>query len=192
MTGTYKLHNFVTGHYYIGAALDVFGRYTRHLKEVAKGDKPKKWQRAWTKYPELLDLDTWECLVLQEFETMEEAVALEAMLLDQHVGQNLCLNTLKTTEKGGTVTKEARSNMSAVRRGESNPFHGKKHTPETIEKMSAAQSGENNPRGMKGKTHSPEVRAKMKATIAAKRYTKAFFQWLGDLTLVSVSSEPER
>ena len=194
MTGTYKLHNFVTGHYYIGAALDVFDRYTQHLNGVAKGKKPKKWQRAWTKHPELLDLDTWECLVLQEFETLEEAMDLETVLLNKHVGKPLCLNTKRTTGRSHSQPVRQKNseiktgrNLSADHRnaikagqpnqeGARNPFYGKTHT----DAHKANITGAGNP--YYGKTHSPEVRAKMRATHAAKRYTKAFFQWLGDLT----------
>ena len=211
MTGTYKLHNFVTGHYYIGATLDVFDRYTKHLKDIADRRKPKKWQRAWDKHHEMLDLDTWECLALQEFETLEEAVSLETELLAEHVGRSLCLNVYKTTEKQGSATQEARDKISEAnsnpsdetrrrlsesKKGENNYWYGKPglrrgttHTDEARAKMSEAHTGLKHSDETRakisaaktGKKHSPETRAKLKAAHARRR-AKKFFDWLGDLT----------
>ena len=204
MAGTYKLHNFVTGHYYIGAALDVFDRYTRHMNDMSKKRRSKKWLEASSKHPELLDLDTWECFIIQEFETMEEASVFETKLLKEHIGKSLCLNVKKTSGKDGTLTQEARDKLreskknpsdetrrrlSESKKGELNPRYGVTLSDETRAKMSAAATGKKHSDETRakisaaatGRKHSPETRAKLKAAHARRR-AKKFFDWLGDLT----------
>lgn len=79
------------------------------------------------------------------------------------------------------VSRKAYSKvLSEERKGQGNSFYGKKHTPETIEKIkqanartkeirSAKLKGENN--GMFGKKHSPEIRAKISEAFKAN-YTE--------------------
>jgi hypothetical protein len=72
--------------------------------------------------------------------------------------------------------KEYSAYLSLAMKGEGNSFYGKKHTPETIEKIKAANArtkdirsakfmGANNP--MYGKHHSEEIRARISTSTAA-------------------------
>lgn len=59
---------------------------------------------------------------------------------------------------------ETREKISASRRGEKNPFFGRKHSPETLEKMSAAH---------RGRVFSPEHRAKISLASFGRRLSTA-------------------
>lgn len=58
--------------------------------------------------------------------------------------------------KGKTQTEEHRRKNSESHKGKPSPFKGRRHSPETIEKM------KRNHKGMKGRKHSPESIEKMR------------------------------
>lgn len=64
-----------------------------------------------------------------------------------------------------------RQAVSAATKGENNPFYGRKHDPETVErvkkKLRAKFSGKGNP--FYGKTHTPEVKAEASARMRGKK-----------------------
>lgn len=62
--------------------------------------------------------------------------------------------------------------------GKDYPSYGKIYSEETRRKISEALSGQNNPRGMLDKTHSIEIKAKIRKSISAENhfnFGKSFF-----------------
>lgn len=173
----YVLRNDHTQHFYIGATHTPRYRERLHLHDITTGTKPKLWQSMWNDHPQTRNASAWKFIVLGRFQTLEEAVQLESVMLQEHVGRPLCLNYMRTTGKGGCVSQEARDKISASQRGEGNHRHGKTAwnsgmtlSDDYKSKLRAAKIGKNNP--MYGKTHSPETIAKIKATYARKRAEK--------------------
>ncbi|EBD8881020.1 hypothetical protein C9659_15845 [Salmonella enterica] len=104
------------------------------------------------------------------FDTAEEAFECEILLVEaarEKWGRGVCLNI-------------APGGVGGFDGGENHPFYGKKHKPETIEKLRKANSGENNPRygkphPMRGKKVSDETRARMSKAMSGSgnpRYGK--------------------
>jgi group I intron endonuclease len=97
--------------------------------------------------------------IVSEFESREEAVKFESMIIKNNIENPLNRNyhtgnTLAFYGKShSNETKQKVSNtMNGRHVGKDNPFYGKKHTEETIKRISEAQIGT---------THSNETKKKM-------------------------------
>jgi hypothetical protein len=95
--------------------------------------------------------------IVSEFESREEALQFESMIIENNIKNPLNRNyhtgnTLAFYGKSHSIeTKQKVSNtMSGKHVGKNNPFYGKKHTPETLKKISPL-----------GRTHSEETKLKM-------------------------------
>lgn len=79
---------------------------------------------------------------------------------------------LPATNRGQSPSEETRRKLSAslkgIFAGTRNPFFGRKHSPETLERLSKRFSGERNPSFGKRRTMSPEARAKISAAQLGK------------------------
>ena len=159
----YRLQNKVTGHYYLGICYDGDYRLSEHRRDIARGDKPKKWHNAWKKHPELQNPSIWEIVVIEERSTLEEVATLENKLLQNHVGRPMCLNMRRTGTKQGGMTENSRDLIREANKRR----RGMKYANQNSTR-----------RGIKMKKWSPETRAKVSASRAAKRYVKKFFEWL--------------
>jgi len=134
---------------YIGQTSNPGGRLKFHRVDIRLQEKPARWDRALQEFPIAED---WEMTVVAgPFPTKEEAISEEERLqreLGQYQG--------RLWERCGNAYSDE---MKERQSGENNPMYGK-------------------PSPFKGRTQSVEAKAKMRATLSAKRYTRAFFDWL--------------
>lgn len=120
---TYKATNIKTGRFYIGSTHNFERRKREHLK--SKENLP--FQNALRKNTEDFVWEVWE-------DDCDHPI-LEQALLDMWVGKEWCYNINSSaihppSPRGRMDTKETRKKRSEAQKG-------KKHTPETIEKLRA-------------------------------------------------------
>lgn len=145
MRGIYKILNTVNGKFYIGSAVNLQRRKTRHFSELRNGKHNNKHlQAAWNKYGE----PAFTFAVVEEVPADADLLAAENIWLAQVVGRADCYNI------GVTATAPALG-LS----GELSPTWGYKHTQEAKEKI--AVTG-------RGRTVSVETRAKRSAKLKGR------------------------
>lgn len=161
--GIYKIINVVNNKFYVGSAVDLKRRKTRHFSELRTGKhKNRHLQAAWVKYGE----QAFVFVVVEELPDDADLLAAENVWLKEHVGKDYCYNlgvdaTAPMTGMGGELsptwgykhTEEAKVIIAAA-------SIGRKHTPEDIEKIR---------QHLIGKPKSAEVRAKISATLLGER-----------------------
>ena len=158
--GIYKIINVVNNKFYVGSAVDLKRRKTRHFSELRNKKHPNGHrQAAWIKYGE----QAFVFVVVEELPDDADLRAAENVWLKEHVGKDYCYN-LGVDAVAPSLGKS----------GELSPTWGRKRTPEEL----AAQS-------WKGRTHtdeakqlirqhwigkpkSAEVRAKISATLSGE------------------------
>jgi len=94
-----------------------------------------------------------------ELDSKEDFYVSQFGTLDRKKG----LNIRSGGRKGGSLSEETKLilsvknkiSMKGKHRGSENPFYGRKHSEESLQKMRSLQKGENN--GFYGKTHSAET-----------------------------------
>lgn len=160
--GIYKIINVVNNKFYVGSAVDLKRRKTRHFSELRTGKhKNRHLQAAWVKYGE----QAFVFVVVEELPDDADLLAAENVWLKEHVGKDYCYNlgvdaTAPMTGMGGELsptwgykhTEEAKVIIAAA-------SIGRKHTPEDIEKIR---------QHLIGKPKSAEVRAKISATLSGE------------------------
>lgn len=157
-TGVYEIVNTTTGKRYIGSATTFRGRFAVHRHELRRGvHHSEKLQRSWDKHGE----DAFEFRKVLVCEPrhllMYEQIAIDAL--------NPEYNILRIA---GSVLGHRWSEAARARiRGRKATFAGRKHSPETIERMAAARRGKPSP--TKGKARDPKA---VEATAAAHRGKK--------------------
>ena len=175
----YKGTNLKTGEFYFG--------YREANKVPAHLDLGIKYKTSAPKIKERFDEFQWE--IVAEFATGIEAYDHEQLLI------------FESWDIDGLLNKSCFHGKERFRGsflGESNPFHGKKHTPETCKQMSenhADVSGENNP--MYGKPRLDMIgelnvscRPEVKEKIVKSKLGKHFYN-NGTITkLFSPGTEP--
>lgn len=158
--GIYKIINVVNNKFYVGSAVDLKRRKTRHFSELRNGKHNNRHlQAAWQKYGE----HAFVFVVVEELAVDVDLLAAENVWLKEHVGKAYCYNL-------GT---DATAPMLGVS-GEASPTWGRKRTPEEL----AAQNwtGKKHTTEAKaairqhllGKPKSAEVRAKIRATLSGE------------------------
>lgn len=159
ISGIYKILNIVTGDFYIGSAMNIRSRISKH-KSMLKNKQHVNpiLQNAWNKYGpdaftiEILEETTKEqnLLVEQKYLDMLKpkyniALSATSPMLGRKQTSEWCKNHSKL------MTGRKRPDQSITFLGEKNPFYGKKHKAETIQKMreklinGKTSAGENNP-----------------------------------------------
>jgi len=130
---------------------------------IGKGQK----DRAYRKYKGEVNSpqDKSRIIILKQNLTEEEAFKHEIYMIAVFGRKDLGTGILRNKTNGGDGisgfrhSKKSKNEMSKKRKGENNPFYGKKHLPETIIRLSQ------NKKGMVsvflGKTHSQEARDKI-------------------------------
>jgi group I intron endonuclease len=160
--GIYKIINVINNKFYVGSAVDLKRRKTRHFSELRTGKHNNRHlQAAWVKYGE----QSFVFVVVEELPDDVDLLAAENVWLKEHVGKDYCYNlgvdaTAPMTGFGGELsptwgykhTEEAKIVIAAA-------STGRKHTPEDIEKIR---------RHLIGKPKSAEVRAKISATLSGE------------------------
>jgi group I intron endonuclease len=160
--GIYKIINVVNNKFYVGSAVDLKRRKTRHFSELRTGKHNNRHlQAAWQKYGE----QSFVFVVVEELSPDADLLAAENVWLKAHVGQPYCYN----------LGVDATAPMLGVG-GEASPTWGYKHTPESLARIGKAskarvQSDEEKAKRratMRGKPQPTEVRAKISATLSGE------------------------
>ena len=182
-SGIYCIRHVKTGKCYVGQSVDIAKRFREHRGSIKSNDYVV---RAINKYG--VSAFAFEILELCDKSMLDYREMFWIATLGTKIpnGYNL-------TDGGGgtgrTLTPDERQKISERMRGtnnpmygltgEKNPFFGKKHTPETRQKMSAIQkqiAAQPNMRQkrselQKGKTPSTEARAKMSRAQKGRKHT---------------------
>ena len=148
----YKITNKINGKFYIGSAIDFIKRKKEHIYWLKKNNHHNKYlQNSWNKYGEA----NFKFELIDEIQSSKkELLLLEQAWLNIYIpyDKNIIYNINKTTSSPflGKNHKESSKQLLREKRfGDKNPFYGKKHTKEVLEKMSVShvnkQVGENNP-----------------------------------------------
>lgn len=141
--GIYKIINVVNNKFYVGSAVDLKRRKTRHFSELRTGKHNNRHlQAAWVKYGE----QAFVFVVVEELPDDADLLAAENVWLKEHVGKDYCYNL-------GVDATAPTLGMS----GELSPTWGRKRTPEELK----AQN-------WKGKKHTPESKVKIREFLLGK------------------------
>lgn len=158
--GIYKIINVVNNKFYVGSAVDLKRRKTRHFSELRTGKHNNKYlQAAWAKYGE----QAFVFVVVEELPDDADLLAAENVWLKEHVGKDYCYNL-------GVDATAPTLGMS----GELSPTWGRKRTPEELAAQSwagkkhTAESKAKIREHLIGKPKSAEVRAKISAALSGE------------------------
>lgn len=139
LSGIYKIENLVNGKFYIGQAVDLNRRKSRHFYLLKKGNHYNSYlQNAFIKYGK----ENFEFKIILYCE-IEKLTYYEQKLVDLYSPEyNMC-NECVDSKLGVSHSEETRMKMSVSRRGDKNPNFGKKTSQEIKDKMSKSNSGIN-------------------------------------------------
>ena len=154
--------NIVNNKFYVGSAVNLNRRKTRHFSELRNGKHPNKHlQAAWLKYGE----KSFIFVVVEELKEGDDLLETENKWLKLHVGKDYCYNL-------GVDATAPTLGWS----GEKSPTWGYKHSPEARAKIGASsrvrvQSEEEKAKrsaSMKGRILPTEVREKISRSLSGK------------------------
>lgn len=160
--GIYKIINVINNKFYVGSAVDLKRRKTRHFSELRNNKHPNgHLQNAWIKYGE----QAFVFVVVEELPEDADLLAAENVWLKEHVGKDYCYNL-------GVDATAPTLGMS----GELSPTWGYKHTEEAKAIIAAASKGraqdeetiKRKTAHLIGKPKSAEIRAKISATVSGE------------------------
>jgi len=158
--GIYKIINVINNKFYVGSAVDLRRRKTRHFSELRTGKHNNRHlQAAWIKYGE----QAFVFVVVEEFPDDADLLAAENIWLKEHVGKDYCYNlgvdaTAPMTGFGGELSPTWGRKRTTEELAAQN-WKGKKHNQESKDKIRAY---------LIGKPKSAEVRAKISATLSGE------------------------
>ena len=160
--GIYKIINITNNKFYVGSAVDLKRRKSRHFSELRNGKHNNKHlQAAWVKYGE----QSFIFVVVEELDKEADLLAAENVWLKEHVGKDYCYNI------GVNATAPALG-MS----GELSPTWGYKHTGESLRRIAETSMGRKRSEEsihktivhLIGKPRSAEVRAKISTALTGE------------------------
>ena len=158
--GIYKIINIINNKFYVGSAVDLKRRKTRHFSELRNGKHNNRHlQAAWQKYGEAAFI----FVVVEELSPEADLLAAENVWLQEHVGKDYCYNL-------GVDAVAPTLGWS----GEKSPTWGRKRTPEELAaqnwagKKHSPEAKEAIRQHLLGKPKSAEVRAKISATLTGE------------------------
>ena len=166
-SGVYSIKNNVNGKIYIGSAVDISSRFRDHIKELRKNVHSNgHLQNSWNKHGEHNFSFDVECLCVKE-----ELVSFEQDIIDSYtevLGWENLYNIAPTAGSmlGFKHSEETRAKMRENNAKENNPFYGKTHSAESIEKQIESHKGQL--AWNKGVPWSEEVKQKIGAGNAGK------------------------
>jgi len=162
-SGIYKIINVVNNKFYVGSAVDLRRRKTRHFSELRLGKHNNAHlQSAWNKYGE----KAFTFVIVEEHPVGANILAAENVWLKKHVGKDYCYN----------LGVDAVAPMLG-KGGELSPTWGYEHTPEAKLKIGKHSRGRRHRKESKerirayliGKPKPAEVRAKIAASVSGER-----------------------
>lgn len=158
--GIYKIINIINNKFYVGSAVDLKRRKTRHFSALRTGKHNNRHlQAAWIKYGE----QAFVFVVVEELQPAANLLAAENVWLKEHVGKNYCYN----------IGIDATAPMLGMG-GEKSPTWGRKRTVVELAaqnwkgKVHRDESKELIRQHLVGKPKSAEVRAKISATLSGE------------------------
>lgn len=160
--GIYKIINVVNNKFYVGSAVDLKRRKTRHFSELRNGKHNNRHlQAAWVKYGE----QAFIFVVVESLADDADLLAAENVWLKAHVGKEYCYN----------IGVDATAPMLGAG-GEASPTWGYRHSAENLQRIGVAskaraQSEEEKAKRretMRGKPQPAGVRAKISATLSGE------------------------
>ena len=141
--GIYKIINVVNNKFYVGSAVDLKRRKTRHFSELRTGKHKNRYlQSSWDKYGE----QAFVFVVVEPLTEQDDLLAAENVWLALHVGKEYCYN----------LGVNATAPMLGIV-GELSPTWGRRRTDSEL----LAQN-------WKGKTHTEESKEKIRAYLLGK------------------------
>lgn len=154
MIGIYKIQSKIKpDRFYIGSSCNIKQRWCKHIGDLKRNRHLNpKLQAHYNKYG-IEDLQ-FSIIILDC--KKEELVILEQYFLDIcKPWFNIC--QIANSTFGRILSEETKQKISVARKGQVSNFKGKKHRPESIEKIS-----KNGGKGNRGKTLSEETKQKMR------------------------------
>lgn len=158
--GIYKIINVVNNKFYVGSAVNLRKRKSRHFSELRTGKhKNRHLLAAWNKYGE----QAFVFVVVEEVENRALLLEAENRWLKEHVGKDYCYNI-------GTDATAPAMGLS----GELSPTWGYQHTPEAKEAIGTRSRGRGHTfesrekirRHLLGKPKPEAVRVKISAALS--------------------------
>ena len=158
--GIYKIYNVITNDFYIGSAVNLRYRFSKHIKQL---EQQKHFnpilQNSWNKYgKENFNFEIIEILQNKQEILLREQFYLDFLKPTFNIAKNSSApmfgrkHTKEWSEQHSKkMSGRKRPHQSIAFKGENNPFYGKKHKPESIENMKKKliyekkSYGENNP-----------------------------------------------
>lgn len=133
MIGVYKISNIINNKVYIGQSVDIQRRFSEHIRMLDnKCHYNKHLQASYNKYGK--DVFLYEVLCVCDATELD---AIEVFFINYYNSMNSECGYNK--ESGGSINKsvstETREKQRINNSGSRNPFYGKKHTKEHIEKI---------------------------------------------------------
>ena len=160
--GIYKIINIVNNKFYVGSAVDLKRRKTRHFSELRNSKHNNRHlQAAWNKYGE----QAFVFIIIEDVAPDVDLLAAENVWLHAHVGKEYCYN----------IGVDATAPMQGML-GTASPTWGYRHTQESLAVIRAASTGRKQDKEtvqrktahLIGKPKSSTVRAKISATLSGK------------------------
>ena len=156
--GIYKIINVVNNKFYVGSAVNLRKRKSRHFSELRTGKHNNRHLlAAWAKYGER----AFVFVVVEEVEDRALLLEVENRWLKEHVGKDYCYNigtdaTAPAMGLSGELSPTWGLKRTPEQRAAQN-WAGKKHTHESREKIR---------QHLLGKPRPAEVRAKISTTLS--------------------------
>lgn len=170
LSGIYQIKNIVNNHLYIGSAINVKNRKSKHFSDLKKNKHHSiHLQRAYNLYNE----NNFGFYILEYVEDASKLIEREQYYIDNLKPQyNIC--KVAGSSLGKKHSEETKKKMSELKKGkysgEKNPNYGKICSDENKKKKSEIKKGKNNP--MYGRKHSEETRKKMSQLLKGKYSNK--------------------
>ena len=85
--GIYKIINVINNKFYVGSAVDLKRRKTRHFSELRTGKHNNRYlQASWNKYGE----QAFVFVIVEELNPEADLLVAENVWLKEHVGKEYC------------------------------------------------------------------------------------------------------
>ena len=208
----YKITNLENAKFYVGSTIDLHARWRKHKRELNAGKHHcPHLQAAWAKYGP----DAFVLRVVEHVEDSAMLMVVEQRWLDEGHASGRCYNYAKYVDNSNRGVKFQDSHRRAISealkaryRAHGVPNVGRKHTPESIEKMKAAHAGKAKTEVHRqrlreanlGKKASPETRAllsqqrkgRVKSETHVAQYNKAVLEVASGEVFPSLKAVKER